>query len=111
MKQRHLPRGLFVTPGALALALPATAGEKCTADTQTCLNKMASELRARGRVGLEVEKEDGKLMVTSVAPDGPAMRPGIVAGDVLVAMDGLEFSEANQKALYAAKKQPNVGST
>ena len=106
MKRRHLIWVLFI---AVAVAAPVVAGEKCTADTQTCLNKMASNLKARGWVGLEVEKEDGKLVVTAV--EGPAMEAGILAGDVLVAMDGIEFSEANHKKLYAAKKHQMAGGT
>lgn len=108
MKRRHLIWALFI---AVAVAAPAVAGEKCTADTQTCLNKMASSMKARGWVGLEVEREDGKLVVTSVEPDGPAMRAGIVAGDVLLAMDGIQFSEANHEKLYAAKQHHHIGAT
>jgi predicted metalloprotease with PDZ domain len=108
MHRRHLAWMLLV---AVALAAPALAGEKCGSDTQTCLNKMASNMKARGWVGLEVENEHGKLMVTSVEPDGPAMRAGIVAGDVLLAMDGVEINEANHEKLYAAKKHHTVGAT
>lgn len=110
MNRRHLVL-LIALAAALAAGVPAAAGEKCNAETQTCLNKLAGELKARGWVGLETEKQDGKLVVTSVEPDGPAMRAGIVVGDVLVAMDGVEFNPVNEKALYAVKKNHRVGST
>ena len=110
MKRRHLVL-MIALAALLAAAVPAAAGEKCSGETQTCLNKLAGELKARGWVGLETEKQDGKLVVTSVEPEGPARLAGIVVGDVLVAMDGVEFNQVNEKALYAVKKNHQVGST
>ena len=97
---------LFVLALALAVAIPAVAGddhEKCTADTQTCLNMMVSKLKERGWVGINMDEEDGKLTVLSVENDSPAAEAGMREGDVLVAMNGIEFSDANQEKLYEAK--------
>ena len=66
---------IWVLVMGLALASPLFAGEqeKCSADTQTCLNKMASNLKSRGWVGIELDhNEDGQLTVTFVEPDSPA---------------------------------------
>jgi len=74
-----------------------TAGDKkegCTADTQICLNKMAAKLRAKGWVGIELENSDsGVLTVTRVEYDSPATRAGLQAGDILVALNGVAFSD------------------
>jgi C-terminal processing protease CtpA/Prc len=108
MKRQYLIAVLFLA----VVASPLVAGhEKCTADTQTCLNKMASSIKERGWVGLEIEKtEEGALTVTRVETGSPAETAGIREGDVLLAMNGIEFSEANQEKLYEAKMSLRVGS-
>jgi len=73
---------IWVLVMGLALASPMFAGEreKCSADTQTCLNKMASNLKSRGWVGIELDHNDsGQLTVTFVEPDSPAMEAGLRA--------------------------------
>ena len=105
---------IWVLVMGLALASPMFAGEreKCSADTQTCLNKMASNLKSRGWVGIELDHNDsGQLTVTFVEPDSPAMEAGLREGDVLVAMNGVEFSDENHDRLYAIKKDLRVGKT
>jgi C-terminal processing protease CtpA/Prc len=101
---------------AVAAGAPLFAGgdsKKCSEDTQTCLNHMVAKLQARGWVGIELDthaKSAGKLVVTEVEPDSPAMRAGIKPGDVLLAMNGIEFGdEANKKKLHKVKKSMAVG--
>ena len=107
--------------GALGTALLLTAllagsawageGHKCTADTQTCLNMMARNLKGKGWVGVELEQdeESGRMRVTSVVPDSPAEHAGMQAGDVLLAMDGLQLTEENKEKTYAAMKAMSPG--
>ncbi len=109
MKRTNLIWALLL---ALAVAAPAIAGDghKCTADTQTCLNEMASKLKARGWVGLEIEKDsDGMLVITFVEDESPAAGSGIREGDVLLAMNGVEFAEANWDKIKAEKETMRVG--
>ena len=109
MKRTNLIWALLL---ALAVAAPAIAGDghKCTADTQTCLNEMASKLKARGWVGLEIEKDsEGMLVITYVEDESPAAGSGIREGDVLLAMNGIEFAEANWDKIKAEKETMRVG--
>lgn len=97
----------------LVLALPAQAAQKaekkCTENTQACLNKMVANLQTRGWVGIELDKVNGKLTVTQVEADSPAKRAGLREGDVLLALNGVAFEEANHDKLKAMKKQMSVG--
>ena len=110
MKRSYL---LWVLVLAVGLVMPAVAGEyeKCKADTQTCLNKMVASLKERGWVGIEMDDSDGKLTITNVEPDSPAMESGLRPGDVLLAMNGISFSEKNQEKLYQVKMDMKVGKT
>ena len=98
---------------ASALAVPAMAGEKgykCTADAQACLTKMAAELKDRGWVGIEYDhNEDGKYTVKRVIEESPAEAAGLKQGDVLLALNGVELSEANKKKIKAQYKELTPG--
>jgi len=115
MRYRHW---IWILVLIVSVAAPAFAGdhaEKCGEDTQACLNKMVAKLKARGWVGVELdksEKKEGAYVVSMVNPDSPAMRAGIKTGDILVAMNGIPLGdEKNKKELYAAKKSMHVGGT
>lgn len=110
MKRTNL---IWLLALAVCVTAPAFAGdghEKCTADTQTCLNKMASKIKERGWVGIEIDKDEaGMLVVSHVEMDSPAETSGIREGDVLMAMNGIEFGEANWEKLKAEKQAMRVG--
>jgi predicted metalloprotease with PDZ domain len=97
------------------LVAPALAGEKqvVAKDGQNdWVAQMVSETKTHGWAGLEMEKikgEDGavhKLKVKSVAPKSPAAEAGIVAGDVVVAINGfpIEKVKSCKKDLIAGKQ-------
>ena len=104
-KSRWIPALLL----AAVVAAPALAGSdcsKCTENTQACLDAMVAKLQHRGWVGIELDKDDhGKLTVTDVIPESPAQRAGLRAGDVLFAVNGVEFGQKNKKELHAVKKK------
>ena len=111
MKRHHL---LWVLVLALAIAAPSFAGhgEKCNEDTQACLNKMASSLKERGWVGVELDSNDmGKYVVSFVEADSPAMEAGVQEGDALIALNGIEINDENREKLGDAKKAMRVGKT
>ena len=87
----------------MVMAVPATAGDanKCTASTQDCLNHMAKNLNDRGWVGIEMDDKGGvgMMVITKVIDDSPAQKAGFKVGDTLVAVNGVEFSEDNEKEL------------
>lgn len=99
---------------AVSSAIPTWAGEsekKCTMDTQACLNKMTEMLKTTGWVGIEMETDEalGKYRLTRVVPGSPAEAAGLKPGDILFAMYGIEFSEANNEQLKAARKDWKPG--
>lgn len=83
---------------AMAGAAIAADATKCQASTQDCLNMMASNLEKRGWVGLEMEDE-GKMTVTKVIKGSPAQKAGFEVGDVMIAVNGVEYSDENQQKL------------
>jgi predicted metalloprotease with PDZ domain len=101
----------------VAVALPLAAGEKhdhakCTADTQTCLNKMAMKMKESGWVGIEMEKnENGSLTIVNVVEGSPAEAAGLHSGDVILAVNGIAYGDENKEKLHAVKKQMKVGKT
>src|SRR5690606_27736185 len=70
-------RGMLDTLDPHSVYLPAEDYRNMKADT-------AGEF---GGLGLEVKKEDGKLLVVQPLEDSPAMRAGILPGDWIVAIE------------------------
>jgi len=104
---------LTVALTLLIAAMPVVAGEakECTAETQDCLNKMVQHFQHRGWVGIELDSADsGVLSVTKVEPNSPAESAGLKAGDVLMALNGIRFSEENHEAMKGAQAKMTVGS-
>jgi S1-C subfamily serine protease len=95
--------GVILAVTLMVVAAPAKAGEgsKCTASTQDCLNHMAKNLKERGWVGIEMDDKGGfdKMVITKVIEDSPAEKAGFKVGDTLAAVNGVAFSESNQKQL------------
>ena len=87
----------------MVMAAPAMAGEghKCEASTQDCLNYMVKNMKDRGWVGIEMDDKGGmdKMVITKVIDNSPAENAGFMVGDTLVAVNGVAFSEDNQKQL------------
>jgi predicted metalloprotease with PDZ domain len=97
---------------AAAAAKTASHSHECTADTQFCLNKMATKLKNKGWVGIEldVNEETGAMTVARVEYDSPAQSAGMREGDVLLALNGIRFDSEDKEQLHAAKKQMTIGS-
>lgn len=91
---------------ALSLAAPVMAGsgEKCTASTQECLDYMAKNYSHKGWIGVEIDQADGGLTLKAVVPDSPAEQAGLVAGDVLLAVNGVTYAEENHEKLGEIQK-------
>ncbi|HZN55300.1 MAG TPA: PDZ domain-containing protein [Candidatus Polarisedimenticolaceae bacterium] len=120
---------LLIAPLAMfALAAPALAGgaecEKaaknaayaashkgCTASKEDCLKHMA-EARNNGWLGIEYDHtEDGTTVVKSVVKGSPAEKAGFQSGDVLYAVNGVQFNDANMAQVKAVWKSLKPGST
>jgi S1-C subfamily serine protease len=93
--------------------LLAAAGDKahCTQQAGDCAKGMATKLANAGWLGIETDKNDkGQVTIKAVTPGSPAVAAGFQAGDVLVAIQGVELADANKEALMAAKKSLTAGS-
>ena len=107
--------GWFVAPALLlALAAPvAMAGDygKCTASTQECLDMMAQKLNNKGWIGVELNDESGLLAITKVIEGSPAEKAGLKEGDVLFAVNGIQYNEENKEKLGTIREEMTPGST
>src|SRR5262249_33300433 len=128
---RRIPmrHALLLAPLAMfALAAPALAGgpecqkaaaaaqtaqmdhKHCTASKEECMKYM-QDAKAHGWLGIEYDKtEDGNMVIGKVLPDSPAAKAGFQKGDVLTALNGITFTEANKDKLAAARKDLWPGS-
>ncbi len=99
-------RSILICVMAVMVAMPLAAGDgkKCSYSTQDCLNYMASNMKDRGWVGIEYDEETMK--VTGVMPDSPAEAAGFKAGDVMTAVNGIEFGDENSAKLKQLEWTP-----
>jgi len=95
--------GVLAAVMMMAMSAPAMAGEagKCSASTQDCLNYMAKNLKNRGWVGIEMDDKSGTgmMIITKVIDGSPAQNAGFEIGDALVAVNGVAFSDENEKQI------------
>jgi len=84
--------------------------EKCAYSAQECLDKMAAKFKNSGWVGIEYEphydEDTGSeyWLVSSVVPESPAEAGGLLSGDTIYGMYGIEFGKANKEKLKEAHK-------
>ena len=100
---------------ALLLAVPAAwagekAKEKCTYDTQSCLNYMSTKLRTSGWIGVELEADEGGVyVVKKVVAGSPAQSAGLQPGDGLLALNGVAMTPENEKKLGEIRQSMKPG--
>lgn len=102
MKKWTAVAALLVLVGASAAL---AGGQKCAEQhTQASYEEMAKKFASKGYLGIETEKAgDGRYEVTKIAAGSPAEKAGFQKGDVLVALNGARFGDANQEAVKKAK--------
>lgn len=90
----------------------AHAGKKCDMSAADC-KKMMEEARKNGWLGLQIEtaEADGSMVIEKVVSGSPAEKAGFRAGDVLLAVNGITFSDQNKEKLSAVKKTLKPGTT
>jgi predicted metalloprotease with PDZ domain len=106
-------RKIITTLALLGLCVPqlTLGGEykkkekkRCTAEAQVCIHAMVQQFEERGWIGIEMDKGDGRQVITKVVPDSPAERAGLAAGDAIVAFNGIALAEG-EKVIYAEMKK------
>jgi S1-C subfamily serine protease len=100
-------RGI-VSALVLGLAVAANAGEKgkkaCDGDIAACLQAKHAKLQKRGWLGIEMDRDEttGKVSIRNVVSGSPAEKAGFQKGDVILAVNGVEYDkEKNKQALEA----------
>lgn len=99
---------------AVAVA-PADAGEspkKCTMPLQECLDRMSSNLKTTGWVGIEFDDAvlaNGGYRIEKVVQGSPAEHAGLQPGDLLFALNGVPIAKENNYALAKARKEWKPG--
>jgi C-terminal processing protease CtpA/Prc len=89
----------------------AAAQKNCTATKEECLAHMA-DAKKHGWVGIQYDKtEDGNMVIAEVVSGSPAAKAGLKAGDVVYALNGVDFTEANKDRLKAIKSKLEPGSS
>ena len=97
----------------LFVAMPAVAGDKgkCAGSGEDCLAKMKTKLPHKAWLGIEYEtNEKGRWVVEDVYKGSPAQKAGFEKGDVLLAINGVEYSKENKPALKEAYSKLEPGS-
>jgi S1-C subfamily serine protease len=102
---------------ALAITVPAFAGgSQCaghasaaTADAQgSCVGKMKTTAWA----GACLQRSaSGRVTVAQVAKGSPAARSGLKSGDIVLAVNGYDLSDSEDRAECASKSHCSVGSS
>jgi C-terminal processing protease CtpA/Prc len=98
---------VLLAPAGLALAGGAECAEK---HTQASYDEMAKKYAKHGYLGIETEKNAaGVYAISKIAPGSPAEKAGFQKGDVLVALNGARFGDANKEAVKKAKSALGPG--
>lgn len=89
-----------------------------TAIVEQVMNALIEDGRvSRGWLGIEIQSQlrDPTQLETStgvevlnVVRQGPADKSGLQAGDIILAIDGVEMTDANTLIQYVARKSPNT---
>lgn len=109
--RQTLAIGLCLALATVGLAV-AGEGKKCSEDTQKCLNYLAQHVKDRGWAGVNLERgDDGKLVVTEVWDGTPAAAAGVKTGDVLLAINGIRYTEENYPEIQKLEPQMKPGAT
>ena len=97
----------------LIVALPAAAGDKakCKGSGEDCLAKMKTKLAEKPWLGIGYETDEhGHWVVKKVYEGSPAEAAGFQKGDIMLAMQGEQYTKDNKEALKAIYKDLEVGS-
>ena len=96
-----------------SFAVVVAAGEKapCAAPAGECVKKMYQKFQSAAWLGIEADKSDkGLVAIKAVVPGSPAAAAGFEAGDVLLAINGVELSDATKEAQMKVKQSIVAGS-
>jgi C-terminal processing protease CtpA/Prc len=91
----------------LAVASGAVAGEskKCDGAPEDCIAKIKEKAKSKGWLGVELKKNEKKhVVITSVVDDSPAAQAGFQEGDIIVALNGIDYYSDDKQDQKKIKK-------
>ena len=105
MKKSITVAALVLFAGTIGATAAFAGGEACKEKhTQASYAEMEKKYAEHGWLGVETERvADGRYAVTSIALGSPAEKAGFQKGDVMVALNGARFGEANKEAVKKEK--------
>lgn len=101
---------------ALAMSVPVFAGgshcgSQASATTADAKASCASKATAAAWAGAWLQRSaSGKVTVAEVAKGSPAARSGLKTGDLVLAVNGYDLGNSEDRALCASKAECNIGS-
>ena len=102
---------------ALAMTVPAFAGgancssHKASATTASAQEACAGKSKNTAWAGAWLERStSGSVTVAGIAKGSPASRSGLKNGDVVLAVNGYDLSNAEAREMCASKASCSVGS-
>ncbi len=106
---------IIVVALIVSVGMPAFAGEKahkkCDGDPDECLKKMQAKIANKAWLGIEMDgNDDGRWQITKVVAGSPAEKAGFQKGDVLMAMNGVEYSKKNKEGVSKVWSEAAPGS-
>jgi predicted metalloprotease with PDZ domain len=119
MKQASNIAVLVLLALAIVTAGPARAADaeeadaepryRCSSELGVCLDWMATHYGKRGWAGLQLDRSDGQYTVIEIHDGSPAQKAKVRPGDILVAINGVDFIEENNEKLVAIQDKMKPG--
>jgi len=74
--------------------------QKCPREPAECAQQMTARFKERGWVGItpDINPDTGVISVANVFSNSPAERAGILAGDIVLGLNGVKHSKANNES-------------
>lgn len=82
---------------------------RCSYELHACLDWMAEHYGKRGWAGMQLDTDGDVYTVTEVYEGSPAEKVKVRPGDILVALNGVEFVEENEQKLVALQDEMKPG--
>ena len=79
-----------------AVSVQAEDYERCSAEAGECVEMMMENLSQRGWVGINFDAKGENVVLSAVVPDSPAEAAGLEAGDILISVNGVAYSDGNE---------------
>lgn len=84
----------FILAALLVSAVAFAEQQKCNFSARECEQQIRQMLTGRRFLGVFIEEKNPGLVIKDVAPDSPAARAGLRAGDRLIAVNGKSLTQA-----------------